>query len=95
MATIETRKKIKLKDLVEGKIFDEDELIIESDESRFTTLRRENEGESIRRYRYDYVVKDGKIVHINNNRYGDFYHGEAEFREYDKMLKARRLCDGV
>lgn len=76
---------VNIENLEEGKVFDKDELIIQTLINGFVTIRREPDSKEIRYFNYDfYDVHDG-FVHYNGH--GEIYPGEPYYKEYKSKLE--------
>ncbi len=99
MPGVELKKPLKLDDLEVGKIFDENELIIDSDKKSMTTIRSDEGwdpslGEyDMRIFMYDIIADEkGNIIKINNNGYGEIYLKDENHEQYKSMLQESNLC---
>lgn len=70
-----------LEDLDVGKWFDGDELIIESDGRRMTTVHEVPSEEELRTFRYDLFVKGGVAQSIRYNGGQDYSPRDEEYSE--------------
>jgi len=98
MVSVELKKHLKLRDLKEGKVFEEDELIIERNlENMITISHKEGFGDNDKKYDmliyyYDNIkIKGDEVISINNNGWNEILIDEEVHNEYQRKLKEKNL----
>ena len=88
----ETIVGIPLSDLVEGNIFDKDELIIEKSEDGMSTIRRDaSDSDEIRYFQYDFQLINDGFCDVHNNGYGEISPGNPSYVEYKEKLEMKEI----